>query len=192
MPDPILLPCDGCGQLATSAHISLRLQRLAWATRFRPIHIQALLLAGIVPKLDSQFLYEPSSPCEGEARTILDAAQIPTEGKPKESLLAEFQKRGLMLTHVLECPLENDVSPSKTLELLEQHLSATFARIRRSLKPRNVLLISADLQQLAAKLHLTDLSCPILPTPSGVFLPTPTPAETDFQAFRLALAGLRA
>jgi len=40
---PTLLPCDGCGQPASAEHIARRLQRLEWATRFRPIHIQAPL-----------------------------------------------------------------------------------------------------------------------------------------------------
>jgi len=46
---PTLLPCDGCGQPASAEHIARRLQRLEWATRFRPIHIQALLLAAFRP-----------------------------------------------------------------------------------------------------------------------------------------------
>jgi len=188
MPNPILLPCDGCGQLADSAHISRRLQRLAWATRFRPVHIQALLLAGIAPKLDSHFLYAPNSLFQGEAGTILKAVQISTEGKSPESVLAEFQKLGLMLTHILECPLEDGASASQASELLQKQLPATVVRIRRSLKPKRVLLISADLLQVAEKLHLTNLECPILPSPAGAFLSAPAPAESDFQALRTALA----
>ena len=192
MPVPILLPCDGCGQLAGTAHISRRLQRLAWATRFRPVHIHALLLSGIAPRLDEDFLYAPHSLFQGEAGTILRAVQISMEGKSAESILGEFQKLGLMLTYVLECPLEDGVSPSKARELLDKQLPATIARIRRSLKPKRLLLISADLQQLADQLHQTNLDCPILPSPGGVFLPTPTLAETDFQALRTALAGAQA
>ena len=189
MPDPILLPCDGCGQIADSAHISRRLQRLSWATRFRPIHIQGLLLGGIAPKSDADFLYAPSVRFEGEARTILDAVQISTEGKSAEGVLAEFQKLGLMLTHILECPLEDGVSGSQMRELLEKHLPAAIARIRRSLKPKRVLLIFADLQQLTDKLHLTDLGCEVYPAPGGAFFPTPGHAESHFEAFRKALAG---
>jgi hypothetical protein len=48
------------------------------------------------------------------------------------------------------------------------------------------------LQQLPDKLHLMDLGCPILPSPTGTFLPTPAPRESDFQAFRMALAGAHA
>lgn len=192
MPDPISLPCDGCGQLADSAHLSRRLQRLAWATHFRPVHIQALLLGGIAPKLDSDFLYAPGPSLEGEARTILDAVRISTEGKSREQILSEFQKLGLMLTHILECPLADGVAASRAHDFLEKQLPPACARIRRSLKPKRVLLISADLQQLADKLHLTDLGCPILPSPTGTFLPSPAPREGDFEAFRIALAGAHA
>jgi hypothetical protein len=192
MPDPIFLPCDGCGQLADSAHISRRLERLCWSTRFRPVHIQALLLGGVAPKSDTDFLYTPSGRFEGEARTILEAVQISTGGKSREDALGEFQKLGLMLTHILECPLEDGVSATQVPDLLEKHLPAAIARIRRSLKPKCVLLISHDLQQLPDRLHLIDLGCPILPSPTGTFLPTPAPRETDFQAFRIALAGTHA
>ncbi len=192
MQDTLFLPCDGCGQLADSAHISRRLQRLAWATRFRPVHIQALLLGGIAPKLDADFLYAPGSAFRGEARTILNAVQISAERKPSEAVLSEFQKLGLMLTHILECPLEDGLSPSQACEFLEKQLPAATARVRRSLKPKRVLLISPGLQQLADKLHLTDLGCPVLPSPGGTFLSTPTPGEIELQAFRVALAGAHA
>lgn len=192
MKDTLLLPCDGCGQLADAPHFSRRLQRLAWATRFRPVHIQALLLGGIAPKLDADFLYAPGPSFEGEARMILEAVQISTEGKSPETVLSEFQKLGLMLTHILDCPLDDGVSASQTRELLEKQLPAAIARIRRSLKPKRVLLISPGLQQLAGKLHLTDLGCPVLPSPAGTFLPTLTPGEIDLQAFRVALAGAHA
>ncbi len=192
MPDPILLSCDGCGQLAAPPHISRRLHRLAWTTRYRPVHIQALLLGGIAPKFDSDFLYAPHSLFQGEAGTILHALQISLEGKSPENVLAEFQKLGLMLTHILECPLEDGVSTTQSHELIEKQLPATIARIRRSLKPKRVLLISADLQQLAHKLHQTSLDCPIFPSPGGTFFPTPIPVEADFQAFRAALTGSNA
>ena len=188
MPELILLPCDACGQVADPLHIARRLQRLAWSTRFRPVHIQALFLSGIAPKLDSDFLYAPHFLFQGEAGTILHALQISREGKSPEAVLSEFQKLGLMLTYILECPLEEGVSTAQSRNLLENQLPATIARIRRSLKPKRVLLISADLQQLAQKLHQTNLDCPVLPSPGGAFFTTPNPRETDFQAFRVALS----
>jgi hypothetical protein len=192
MPVPVLLSCDGCGQLADPSHISRRLQRLTWASRYRPVHIHALLLGGIAPKRDSDFLYAAPIAFEGEAAIVLMAVQISTEGKSSESALAEFQKRGLMLVHMLECPLEQEVSSSLAQELLKKQLPATIARIRRSLKPKRILLISTDLEQLADKLRQTNLDCPVLPSPAGAFFCTPSPPETDFHAFRMALAGSNA
>jgi hypothetical protein len=188
MANPTLLPCDGCGQLADSAHISRRLQRLAWATRFRPVHIHALLLAGVAPALDSDFLYAPVPGFQGEAAGILRAVQIPTEGKSPESVLGEFQKLGLMLVYILECPLQGGTSASQALALLEHQLPATLTRIRRSLKPKRLLLISSELNHVADKLHQSDVGCPILPVSPGAFLSTATPEEAELQAFRGALA----
>jgi hypothetical protein len=188
MLNPILLPCDGCGQLADSAHISRRLERLAWATRFRPLHIQALILGAIVPKLNSDFLYSPNETFHGEASTILKAIQLTTEGKSPEAVLTEFQKLGLMLTHVLECPLDENVTASEAHSLLEKQLPATIARIRRSLKPKRLLLISRELQPHADRFYQANLPCPVFPAATTALLPSLTPTETDLQSFRTALA----
>jgi hypothetical protein len=189
MANATLLPCDGCGQLATDVHISHRLQRLEWATRFRPIHIQTLLLGGISSQRDDEFLYSPQTPIAGEARTILQAVQISTEAKSKEAILAEFQKLGLMLAHVLECPLETPTCGAESHMLIQNHLPAAVTRIRRSLKPKRVLLLSGHLQRLAGQMHQMDLGCPVFPSPTGTYLQSANPAETELEAFRSALAG---
>ncbi len=188
MSNPVLLPCDGCGQLADSAHISRRLERLAWTTRFRPVHIQALLLAGIAPKLDFDFLYAPQSSFHGEAGIILKAIPLSTEGKSPEAVLTEFQKLGLMLTHVLECPLDENVTESREQSLLEKQLPATIARIRRSLKPKRLLLLSRELQPHSDRLRQADLAFPVLPSHTGSFLSSIPPSEDDLQTFHAALA----
>lgn len=189
MSNPIHLPCDGCGQLAAPEHIARRLQRLEWATRFRPVHIQTLLLGGIPPQSDDEYLYTPSGTISGEALTVLQAVQISTEGNSREQVLAEFQKLGLMSTHVLECPIAPGTSPSETSTLIQKHVPAALARIRRSLRPKRVFLISAHLQRLADQLHQVDLDCPVFPAPTGTFLPSLAPEEHEFRAFRAALAG---
>jgi hypothetical protein len=189
MANPILLPCDGCEQLAAPEHFSRRLQRLEWATRFRPIHIQTLLLGAIAPEDDQDFLYAPEGSPEGEARILLEAVQIAGEGKSREAMLTEFQKRGLMLTHILECPLEVSATAGDARALIEKHLSAAAARIRRSLKAKRVFLLSAELRDLADTLRAANLGCPVLPASTGTFLPSPSPAEPEFQLFRAALAG---
>src|SRR5208283_736012 len=98
------LSCDGCGQSASPEHIARRLQRLEWTTRYRPLHIGALLLGGISPQSDEDFLY--AAQFKGEAVRLLEAVGISTSGKSSEAVLSEFQRGGFLLTHVLECPLE--------------------------------------------------------------------------------------
>ncbi|HXY00017.1 MAG TPA: hypothetical protein VEI54_03790 [Candidatus Limnocylindrales bacterium] len=192
MPNPVLLPCDGCGQLVGLPHISRRLQRLEWATRFRPVHVHALLLGGIAPESDDEFLYAPQSSFQGEARSILDAVQISTEGKSPESVLSEFQRLGLALTHVLECPLDPDTSEAGMRLLMEKQLPAAIARIRRSLKPKRVLLFSPELSAVVEKLHQSHLDCQVLPPAPSIFLAAGFPAAPELEAFREALISSRA
>jgi len=156
MANPLLLSCDGCGQLADSAHISRRLRRLEWATRFRPLHIQTLLLAGVAPASDREYLYAPEGKFQGGAENVLRWARIAYEGKSVEAVLAEFQKAGFMLVHLLECPVEADqqVGP-----LIQKALPGTVARIRRSLKPKRVVLLAAE--PWAERLQAPDLGCPV-------------------------------
>jgi len=184
---PQLWPCDGCGQPADSQHIALRLQRLEWATRFRPIHIQTVLLSGIAPARNDEFLYHPGGGFAGEARRVFDAVQITTAGKSPESALTEFQKCGLTLVHVLECPVTPARPSSDAQLLLENHLAAAITRIRRSLKPKRVLLVGSELQAVADKLRQTDLGCPVYPAVGSVFLWNATPTGQEFEAFRAVL-----
>jgi len=192
MTNAIPLRCDGCGQVVEPAHIARRLQRLEWATRFRPVHIQTLLLGGASPGRDDEFLYCPELPIEGEARNILQAAQVSIEGRSREAILTEFQKLGLMLTHVLECPLAEGVSADEARAAMQSHLPAVIARIRRSLKPKRVFLVSGQLGEFAERLRQADLGCPVLPAPTGTFLQSLSPAEPEWQALRAALADAHA
>ena len=188
---PQLLPCDGCGQPAEPQHIAQRLQRLEWATRYRPIHIQALLVSGIVPGRDDEYLYNPEGRFTGEAGSILSAVGIATDGKTADAALTEFQKLGLMLIHVLECPLAGDFPAAGTRTALERHLLPTLTRIRRSLKPKRVILISPQLDSIAESLRNADLSCPVYPA-QGVFLSGSTLADAALPAFQAALGATHA
>jgi len=131
----------GCGQLASAEHIARRLQRLEWATRFRPIHIQALLLTASAPEADSDFLYSPDNAFTGPAGMLLSALGINTAGKSSEEVLADFQKRGLVLASLLECPVERGTDANEAGALRGTHLPQALARIRRSLKPKRVLVV---------------------------------------------------
>src|SRR6202049_490149 len=155
------LPCDGCGQSASPEHIARRLQRLEWTTRYRPVHIGALLRGGVSPLAEEDFLY--AGKLKGEARRLLEAVGISQAGKSPETVLSEFQRGGFFLTHVLECPLETSEAGKSSCEsLLAQRVSQVLTRIRRSLKPKRVVLISDLLAPLAARLSSAELACPVI------------------------------
>jgi hypothetical protein len=186
------LPCDGCGQPGSLDHFARRLQRLERSTRYRPVHIQTLLLGAFPPTQDSSFLYCEVLPLDGEAAQLFDALQIPWEGKPPASFLGEFQKRGLFLMHLLECPVEKGSLTEEGLQSrLEAHLPLAAARIRRSLKPKRVVLISSELRGVAGKLTESSLGCPVMLHLDKPFEIMKKDGGSEFAAFRLALEGAR-
>ena len=155
------LQCDGCGQAASPEHIAKRLQRLEWTTRFRPLHIGTLLLGAIAPRNDNEFIYSRAGAWDGEAKMLLAAAGLTQEGKSGEAMLAEFQRRGFLLTHVLECPLEGGKG-GRIAELIANRLPAVLTRIRRSLKPKRLAPISKWLEQFLPALTYRELPCAML------------------------------
>jgi hypothetical protein len=161
--------CDGCGQSASSEHTARRLQRLEWSTRYRPIHLQTLLLGAVSPVKDTEFLYSPAESHAREAASIFAAAGIDTAGKSTEALHAEFHRRGIFLTYVLECPFEAEsaggarVDPvSALMGSLRSRLPALFTRIRRSLKPKRIVPISGALAPLLQDFANAQLGCELL------------------------------
>jgi hypothetical protein len=152
--------CDGCGQPASPEHIARRLQRLEWATRYRPIHLHTLLLGAISPQTPAEFLYSPEEAHSGEAANLIAAAGISTAGKSGDAIQSEFQRRGIYLTHVLECPLEVPSSATDFLSsVLITRLPVLFTRIRRSLKPKRLAFISGSLTPLIERFASARLNC---------------------------------
>jgi hypothetical protein len=151
------LVCDGCGQIAPPEHVARRLQRLEWATRYRPVHIGTLLLGAAAPRDDAEFFYSPQGAFEGEAALLAGVAALAPQERSKEPLHVAFQRRGFFATHVLECPFE-DSSDAARADLLAKRLPGAIARIRRSLRPRTLVLIAAMLEPFVSQLtaQLTD------------------------------------
>lgn len=162
------LQCDGCGRPASTAHIAKRLQRLEWSTRFRPLHIQVVLLAAVSPSNDLEFLYAPSGEFAGEAQKLLDVAGIDPSGKNRAQVLTEFQRGGFFLTHVLECPVESPDSLDLA-SLLDRQFSVAARRIRRSLRPKAIAPISSLLGPAFLRLGVVDLGCSIVLDAQSVF-----------------------
>jgi hypothetical protein len=162
MTNTIVLPCDGCGQRASAEHIARRLKRLEWTTRYRPVHINILLLGGVSPFEETDFLYSPKGEFSGEAAFVVQAAGISATGKTTETVRAEFQRGGFFLTHVLECPIESGGESDRDLvKLLQRQLPAVLTRIRRSLKPKRLVLISGVLEKMQEKIVAAELGCAI-------------------------------
>jgi hypothetical protein len=170
MPDLSLISCDGCGQSASPEHIAHRLQRLEWATRYRPIHLHTLLLGAISPQAQAEFLYSPDGGHFGEAAQLIAAVGIDTQNKSVDAIHSEFQRRGLFLAHILECPLDQGVARSGNAQiatptpasLLSSRLPTMLTRIRRSLKPKRLAFISAALSPLIEKFAAAQLGCDLI------------------------------
>jgi hypothetical protein len=160
MADTSEILCDGCGQPASPEHIARRLQRLEWATRYRPIHLHTLLLGAISPLAPVEFLYSPEKTHSGEAANLVAAAGISISGKPADAIQSEFQRRGIYLTHVLECPLDVlSTGPDFLTNAFISRLPTLFTRIRRSLKPKRLAFVSRSLTPLIERFASAQLNC---------------------------------
>lgn len=157
------LVCDGCGQEASAGHIARRLLRLEWTTRYRPVHIHTLLLGAFSPLEENEFLYAPAGEFRGEAAQLFDATGISIGGKTADAVHAEFQRAGIFLTHVLECPLDrNGLAEAEMAVLLRKRLPIVATRVRRSLKPKRVMAVTEYLSPVVEDILALDLGCPVL------------------------------
>jgi len=179
--------CDGCGQTASPEHIARRLQLLEWATRFRPVHIAMLLLGGAAPSADAEFFYSPEGAFVGEAAFLSEIAGLATTDKSKEQLHIAFQRAGFFATHVLECPVEPGSSVALA-ELIANKLPNAITRIRRSLRPKKVALISAHLEPFAEQLRAALPDCKILLNGERAFRLEPGDPSGQISLLQQALA----
>ncbi len=151
--------CDGCGAQVDETHIRQRIARLELATRFRPIHIQVLLLDAAPPANLEDYFYRPAQdPSERStpSRMFFDELAKCTgharlTHATEEATLAEFQKRGLFLAYAVECPV---ASSSELAAALDRLASTVVLRVNSSYKPKFLAPISRDLHPLLPLLQL--------------------------------------
>jgi hypothetical protein len=142
--------CDGCGMPADEAHIRRRIERLELATRFRPIHIQVLLIDAAPPSRSEDYFYRPAGNREERSKTarhyfdeiVKCSGLAPDSEMTDESTLAEFQHRGFYLACAVECPIE---PPDALAASIERAAPILIRRIEKSYKPKYVALLSASL-----------------------------------------------
>ncbi len=159
MPSSSEIRCDGCGQLAAGEHIARRLKRLENMTRYRPIHVQALFLGAMSPVEDRDHLYSAVETFHGEGAEAVRALGVEQPGRNVAETLAGLQRMGFLLTHVLDCPV-NDAAARR--EALQARLPATLARIRRSYKPKRVVLVGGELSTYVTQIAGANLDAVVV------------------------------
>jgi len=145
--------CDGCDAQVDEAHIRQRIERLELATRFRPIHIQVLLLDAAPPAKLEDYFYRPASNSDERSqasRMFFDelakcVGHAPRTYTQEEATLAEFQKHGFFLAYAVECPVESSSELAQTIKRL---VPTVALRVNSSYKPKFVAPISRLLQDV--------------------------------------------
>jgi len=144
--------CDGCGAQADDAHIRRRIERLELATRFRPIHIQVLLIDAAPPARPEDYFYYASNKEDRSTASrnyfdeIVKCSGLTLSPEMSgDSALAEFQHRGFYLAHVCECPAERTGESDEALERLG---TVMIRRVEKSYKPKYIVLLSASVGKL--------------------------------------------
>jgi hypothetical protein len=137
--------CDGCGAIVDDAHIRARIERLEMATRYRPIHIQVLLLDAAPTARPEDFFYRAAGDRSAGSRAYFEAlikctGEDPAQFSREADALAEFQKQGLFLTNVVECPVGPDLNAA-----VGRCAPSLLKRIQFSYKPKYLALISPAL-----------------------------------------------
>ncbi len=153
--------CDGCGLVADASHIAGRLKRLENMTRYRPIHVQALFLGAASPANAEDYLYSARDAFRGEGAILLRALRIEETGRSPEATLADFQRRGYLLAHLLDC---GDAlgSAGARREALERRIPATLTRIRRSFKAKRVILLGRELAEFVPQFLAGNLDAALI------------------------------
>lgn len=143
--------CDGCGATVDAEHIRSRIERLEMATRYRPVHVQTLLVGTAPPERTEDYLY--SSETKG----------------------AELQRNGIFLVYAVECPL-----PTGT-DAAQAALRAAPALIKRmqfSYKPKSVVLFSSATSELIPALNNAGFRDHVILKDGAPFPELPDMAET--------------
>ena len=140
--------CDSCGREVDDEHIRARISRLEWTTRYRPVHMQFLLIDSTPPAKIEDFFYNPAK--DRSVRSVASRAYfdelMKCAGVPSSSInnidedtaITEFQRRGCFLVYACECPL----APSEASAFCEKSAPVLLQRVRASYKPKRIVFLS--------------------------------------------------
>lgn len=191
--------CDGCGSEVSDEHMRRRIERLEVATRFRPLHINVLLLAPAPPERWEDFFYlaeKDRATRSPSARLLFDdlmiAAGVPEDAGPpsgwndEEVALAEFQRRGFYLAHVRECPFpsasEDAAAPRSPAEFARAFAHSAILRVRASFKPKKIALLGRENRELISAFERAGMKDMLVLDSGRVFVDSShdrSPAEAD-------------
>jgi hypothetical protein len=118
--------CDGCGATVDAEHIRQRIEWLEMATRYRPVHIQTLLVGSAPPAKSEDYLYS------------------------SEKAGAELQRSGIFLVYAVECPLPDGADASEAVQRANPTL---ITRVQFSYKPKSIVLFSQATSELIPALR---------------------------------------
>jgi hypothetical protein len=187
--------CDGCGQEASAEHLRQRFARLEWASRFRPIRIETMILVPEPAQEVEDYFYFPQGwPKDPEARALQEdllasCAVFQKGAENREAALDRFQKAGYFLANCVECP--TGTLGGEEFDAFARRLTPILARrIRFSYRPKAVLLISERLAEVAKALSGAGLEARLLMGPGG---PVAIPKSNDIQGreqFRAEISSL--
>ena len=130
-------------------------------TRYRPIHVQALFLGSASPANGGEYLYSARGLFTGEGAALLKSLSIETAERAVDQVLSDFQRRGYLLAHVLDC---GEVSGGNTLsrEALAWRIPATLTRIRQSFKPKRLVLLGQELAEFIPQFIAANLDAALI------------------------------
>ncbi|HKV47928.1 MAG TPA: hypothetical protein VJN69_07530 [Candidatus Acidoferrales bacterium] len=143
--------CDGCGATVDWEHIRSRIERLEMATRYRPVHIQTLLVGTAPPERTEEYLYS------------------------SESKGTELQRNGIFLVYAAECPLP---SGADAAEAARRAVPALIKRVQFSYKPKSVVLFSSAASELIPALNNAGFRDQLILKNGAPFPELPDLAET--------------
>ena len=153
--------CDGCGRPTDAEHLARRLKRLENMTRYRPIHVQALFLGAECPADAEEYLYSAQRAFKGEGAALLGALGLLESGRTVEAALADFQRRGYLLAHLLDCGDALGTAETRR-EALARRIPATLTRIRRSFKPKRLVLLGPELAEFIPQFMAANLDAALI------------------------------